>query len=427
MNVEALARAAKTAGKTLAGLSAEDRSALLSGLAAELSASESVAGILASNREDLERAARDGTPPPLLARLRLGSAKLADLAQGLRHLAAMPEVVGRRDVHRELDQGLVLERRAAPLGTVAVVFEARPDAVIQIAGIAWKSGNALLLKGGSEARESNRALVRILKTVLARHGVPADAVGLLEERSDVDEVIRLHGLIDLVIARGSNVFVKRIREEATVPVMGHDAGLCHVFLHRSADPMKAVRVVVDAKCSYPAACNAAETLLYEPGAEAALGAAVRALSENGVSLRVCPETRKQHPSLDAASDADFDTEHGALIMNVRQVQDLDGALRHIERHGSRHTEAIVAEDQAAAERFLNEVDAGSVFVNASTRFADGHRFGLGAEVGISTDKLHARGPVGVEGLLTTRWLLRGEGHASADYGEGRRSFIHRDL
>ncbi len=427
MSVEASARAAKTAGKVLASLAGDARSALLQALAAEIEVPSVVAAITEANRADLERARIDETAAPLVARLELGRAKLADLAHGLRHLASMPEVVGRRDVHRELDTGLVLERRACPLGTVGVVFEARPDAVIQIAGIAWKSGNALLLKGGSEAKLSNRALVRILREVLERHRVPADAVGLLEERRDVDALIRLRGLVDLVIARGSNAFVKRVRENATVPVMGHDAGLCHVFLHRSADPGKAVRIVVDAKCSYPAACNAAETLLFEPGAEAALDAVVQALVAQGVRLRACPDTRARHPGLEAATDTDFDTEHGALVMGVRRVADLDDALRHVEQHGSRHTEAIVAEDAGAAERFLREVDAASVFVNASTRFADGHRFGLGAEVGISTDKLHARGPVGVEGLLTYRWLLRGDGHASADYGEGRRPFRHLDL
>jgi glutamate-5-semialdehyde dehydrogenase len=238
--------------------------------------------------------------------------------------------------------------------------------------------------------------------------------------------LALDGLIDLVIARGSGAFVEQVIAATKIPVMGHAAGLCHVFLHASAAPTMAARIVVDAKCSYPAACNSVEVLLWEPGAEAALDACVSALQERGVELRGCAATLVRHPGLVAASEADWATEFGGLCLAIRQVEGIEGALAQIERYGSRHTEAIVAADPAAARRFLAAVDAAGVFHNASTRFADGYRYGLGAEVGISTGKLHARGPVGVEGLLTYRWLLRGEGQISSEYGPGGRVFLHRD-
>jgi len=310
---------------------------------------------------------------------------------------------------------------------LGVVFEARPDAMVQIVGLAWKSGNAVLLKGGSEARESNRALAAVVQRVLAARGLDGRAAVLLEDRADVGALLGLHGVVDLIVARGSSEFVQHVQRSTRIPVMGHAAGVCHLYLHAAADPAMAARVAVDAKCSYPAACNSIEALLWDPGAGAALDAALAALVKAGVELRGCPATRARHPDIKPASDDDWGHEFGALVLAVRQVADLDGALAFIERHGSRHTEAIVTADPAAAERFLTAVDAGSVFHNASNRFADGFRYGLGAEVGVSTDKLHARGPVGVEGLLTYRWLLRGQGQVTTSYGAGGRKYKHRDL
>jgi glutamate-5-semialdehyde dehydrogenase len=426
-----IAVAARAAGAALAALTVADRAALLRDLAAALVAPDTRQAVFAANAADLERAraaAATGAPVPAsIKRLGLDAGKLDSVIEGLRQLAGMPELTNQVTLRRELDDGLVLERVSCPLGVLGVVFEARPDALVQIVGLAWKSGNAVLLKGGSEARESNRALAAVVHRVLAARGLDARAAVLLEDRADVGALLGLHGVVDLIVARGSSEFVQHVQRSTRIPVMGHAAGVCHLYLHAGADPAMAARVAVDAKCSYPAACNSIEALLWDPGAGAALDAALTALAAAGVELRGCAATRARHPQLLAATDDDWGHEYGGLVLAVRQVADLDGALAFIERYGSRHTEAIVTADRAAAERFLTAVDAGSVFHNASNRFADGFRYGLGAEVGVSTDKLHARGPVGVEGLLTYRWLLRGAGQVTTSYGPGGRRYTHRDL
>ncbi|MBL9105375.1 MAG: glutamate-5-semialdehyde dehydrogenase [Myxococcales bacterium] len=426
-----LARAARTACRPLAALAGPARSALLRDLAAALRDPAARAAVFAANADDRAAAAdlqaRGELDPARLARLGLDAAKLDGVCHGVDQLAAAPELLGRPLVRRELDRGLVLEQVPAPLGVLAVVFEARPDAVPQISGLALKSGNAVILKGGREALRTNRALVAAIHPVLAAHGLDPACVTLLEQREDLDDLLAHHDLIDLVIARGGKAFVHHVQAHTRIPVMGHAEGLCHLYVHRSADPAMAAAIAVDAKCGYPAACNAIETLLWDQDAGPALDACVAALLAAGVELRGCPATRARHPQLVAATEADWDTEYGAKILALRQVPDLDAALAHVAAHGSRHTEAIVAADPAAAERFLAEVDAADVFWNASTRFADGYRFGLGAEVGISTGKLHARGPVGAAGLLTSRWLLRGDGQVAGDYGPGKRPFTHRDL
>lgn len=431
MNVEAAAHAARRAGRQIAGLDEAQRSALLRSLAARLDDDVVRGDLLVANSRDVEAALAASTRgelnPALVNRLVLTPEKLAGLADGLRQLADLPPVIGRRTLHRMLDEGLVLSRVSCPLGLLGVIFESRPDAVPQIAGLALKSGNAVLLKGGREAKESNRALVALVRDTLAQHHLDPQAVGYLEDRSDVDAMLRLRGIIDLIIARGSAAFVHHIQKTSEIPVLGHAEGLCHLYLHASAVPAMAARIAVDAKCSYPAACNAIETLLWEPGAEVALAACVRALADAGVELRACAATRALYPAMQTATDDDWRTEYGAPILAICQVPNIEGALAHIEAYGSRHTETIVAADAAAAERFLRDVDAAGVYHNASSRFADGYRYGLGAEVGISTDKLHARGPVGVEGLVTYRWLLRGDGHISANYGPGKKRFLHRDL
>ncbi|HVU49319.1 MAG TPA: glutamate-5-semialdehyde dehydrogenase [Polyangia bacterium] len=425
--VRGTALAARAAGGKLARLGGEGRAALLRALAKALGEETHRAAILAANVEDVARAKAEGVAPALAKRLGIDGKKLDGLVDGLQQLAAMPDLVGRATLRRELDDGLVLERVSCPLGLLGVVFESRPDALVQIVGLAWKSGNAVLMKGGREATATNRALIALVHGVLERHGIDPRAAVLLAGREDVAVVLGLHGIVDLVVARGSSEFVRYIQGNTRIPVMGHAAGVCHVYLHRAADPVMAAKVVVDGKTTYAAACNATEALLWEPEAAAALDACVAALAEAGVEMRADEETRKRHPKLVAAQDSDFGFEFGAPIIAVKQVRDLEGALAFIDAHGSRHTEAIITEDEAAAERFLAEVDAAGVYHNASTRFADGYRYGLGAEVGISTDKLHARGPVGVDGLLTYRWLLRGEGQLTASYGPGGKKFKHRDL
>ena len=429
--MEETAKAAKAAGAALRDAAPETRSALLRDLAEALGRKDVQETVFAANARDKERSAGDiargAMSPDLVKRLALDAKKLASVSDGLMQLAAMDDLVGRVTLRRELDDGLVLERVSCPLGLLGVVFEARPDALVQIVGLAMRSGNAVLLKGGREAQESNRALACVVHDVMRARGIDPRAAVLLEDRGDVAAVLGLEGIVDLIVARGSSEFVRHVRATSRIPVMAHAAGICHLYLHRAADPAMGARLAVDSKMTYPAACNALETLLWDEGAEAALDAAVAALLAAGVELRGCAATRARHPQVAAAPDDAWDTEYGAPILSVRRVSGIDEALAHIERHGSRHTDSIVTADAAAARRFLSSVDSAGVYHNASTRFSDGYRYGLGAEVGISTDKLHARGPVGVDGLLTYRWLLHGNGQLTADYGPGLRKFKHRDL
>jgi len=422
--VERVQRAVEAGGR-LARAPAEARTKALEALAAPLAEPGVRARVLEANGRDL--AAATGLAPALAKRLKLDAVKLDTLADGARQLAARTDPLGTVLARRKLDEGLVLTQERCPLGVLAVVFESRPDALVQIASLALRSGNAVLLKGGREAAQSNRALADVVRGALERAGLPPDAVQLLDDRSEVEALLGLEKGVDLVVARGGKEFVEHVRARSRIPVLAHAEGVCHVFLHRSADPAKAARIVVDSKVTYPAACNAVETLLWEPGAEAALDASVTALRSAGVELRGDAATRARHAEMKPATEADWDAEYGALVLAVARVVNLDAALGHIARHGSQHTEAIVAADRAAAERFLAEVDAACVFHDASTRFADGYRFGLGGEVGIGTGKLHARGPVGVDGLLTFRWILRGSGQVSADYGPGKKPFLHQDL
>lgn len=425
-----LVKAARSAAMQLARAPGPQRRDVLLAMADALARPDLRAGLLEANAVDLADARkaleRGELTRALVDRLVLNERKLDGLCDGLRQLADQTDLIGRTTLDRELDEGLELRRVTCPLGVLAVVFEARPDAVPQITGLAMRTGNAVVLKGGKEAQRSNAALVELLRECLEDQGFDPAAIALLEGRAEVDELLSLDRDVDLVIARGSTKFVQHVMHNSKIPVLGHAEGLCHLYLHHSASPVMAAMLAVDAKCSYPAACNAIETLLWEPGAEAALDACVDALREHGVELRGCEQTRARHGDLVAASETDWSTEYGAPILSIRRVDDLYDALEHIERYGSRHTEAIVAEDPEAAATFLAVVDAAGVFHNASTRFADGYRYGLGAEVGISTSKLHARGPVGVEGLVTYRWLLRGRGQISTDYGPGKREFLHRN-
>ena len=424
--VRGQAVAARAAAHTLAVSSGATRNRVLEALAAGLLADAEA--ILAANALDL--AAAQGTiSPAAFQRLRLSPAKLQEMAAGVRAVAALPEPLGRVDLRRELDEGLELTRESCPLGVLGVIFESRPDALVQISALALKSGNAVLLKGGREARHSNAALLATVRAALATEGLPEDAVQGLADRASVEALLGLSDLVDLIIPRGSNALVKRIQATTRIPVMGHSEGVCHVYLDAAADPAMAVRLVRDAKLQYPSACNAAETVLVHAAAAATLLPLLAAdLAARGVELRGCAQSLALATGLMPATPEDWDTEYGEPILALKVVQDLDEALAHIRQHGSGHTEAIVTEDPAAAARFLAEVDAAGVYHNASTRFADGFRYGFGAEVGISTGRIHARGPVGLEGLLSHRYLLRGSGQRVEDYsGPTARPFRHLDL
>ena len=427
-DLEAVARSARGAQRRLGAAPADARTAVLRRLAVRLDEGEEE--VLAANRRDLDEAESTGLAAPLARRLALSPAKLATLREGVEQLAASPDPLGRIVARRELDEGLVLEQVKSPLGVLLIIFESRPDAVIQIGSLALRSGNGVLLKGGSEAVHSNRALVGCLRDTLEAEGLPPDAVVGIEGREAVARLLELDQDIDLVIPRGSGALVRSIQESTRIPVLGHAEGICHLFLDAAADPAMAGHLVVDGKCDYPAACNATETLLVHRDFLPKLGPVGEALLDAGVELRADEEARPHLPAssrVRPAGDADGTVEYGDLILAVRTVGSLEEAVDFIHHHGSAHTDAICTEDEVTARRFLATVDSASVFWNASTRFADGYRYGLGAEVGISTGRIHARGPVGVEGLLTTRWLLTGKGQGAGDYGPGKRAFTHREL
>ena len=422
--MEAVARAAREAQRRLAACDGAARTAVLRRLARLLD--ERSDALLEANARDVAAAEEAALAPPLLRRLGLTRAKLQTLRDGVLQLAAAADPVGQPLRRTELDDGLVLEQVRSPLGVLLVIFESRPDAVIQIGALALRAGDAALLKGGAEALHSNRALVACLRDALAGEGLPPDAVAGVEGRAAVGALLELDRWIDLVIPRGSGELVRSIQRSTRIPVLGHAEGVCHLFVDAAADPTMAARLAVDGKCDSPAACNATETLLVHRGFPH-LRAVGDALLAAGVRLRACPDAAARLTASTPAGDGDWGAEYGDLVLAVKLVDDVEDAIAHIHRHGSGHTDAVVTEDPAVAARFLRAVDSASVFHNASTRFADGYRYGLGAEVGISTGRIHARGPVGVDGLLTTRWLLRGAGHAAGDYGPGKRPFTHRAL
>jgi len=364
--------------------------------------------IFEANARDLDAAKAGGIAEPLYKRLIFSEAKLRDVVGGIEQIARMDDPVGRVIGETELDEGLILKKVQAPIGVLAMIYESRPDAGPQISSLAIRSGNAVLLKGGREAANTNAAIGETIRQVLAEHGVE-DAVQLISTREEIAELLKMDDLINLVIPRGSNEMVRSIQQSTKIPVLGHADGVCHVYVDEFADPEKAGRIAVDSKAQYPAVCNAAETLLIHsrfPGREKLL----QSLRSAGVELR----------------DSGFGTEYLDLIMNVKVVESLDEAIDHIHKFGSAHTDAIVTENWKNAERFLNEVDSAGVYWNASTRFADGFRYGFGAEVGVSTNKTHARGPVGVEGLLIYKYQLIGNGHIVATYsGDNAKPFLHR--
>jgi glutamate-5-semialdehyde dehydrogenase len=384
-----------------------DRTAILTEIAAALE--KNVPAIFEANKKDLAEA-KGSISEPLYKRLILDESKLRDVVEGIRFLARMEDPLERVLEKTELDEGLILRKVQTPIGVLAMIFESRPDAAPQIASLAIRTGNAVLLKGGREATSTNAALVDTIRSVLDKHGA-VDAVQLVSTREEIAEFLKMDDLIDLVIPRGSNEMVRAIQQNTKIPVLGHADGVCHVYIDEFADPEKAIRIAVDSKAQYPAVCNAAETLLVH-SKFAAREKVLEALSSAGVELR----------------NSGFGSEYLDYVMNVKIVDSLDEAIEHIHRYGSRHTDSIVTENKANAERFLNEVDSAGVYWNASTRFADGYRYGFGAEVGISTNKTHARGPVGVDGLLIYKYQLIGNGHIVATYsGENARPFRHKKL
>ncbi len=387
--------------------------------------------IFAANTQDLARAASDNISKAIQKRLRYDENKLRDSIAGLRQLEELADPVGRMLLERELDEGLNLQRISVPIGVIGVIFEARPDAMVQVASLCIKSGNCAILKGGRETRETNRVLFGVIKEAVLAAGLPADCLFQAEQHQEIDELLACDRDVDLLIPRGSNAFVRYIMEHTKIPVMGHSSGICHIYVDDKADQEAAIPIIVDAKTQYPAACNAVETLLVNRKIAAEFLPKVgTALSESGVELRgtrEAAELLRQIAAENVMAEDDFAVEYNDLVISVKLVDDVREAAEHINRYGSHHTDAILTTDDAAAEYFMQRVDSAGVYRNCSTRFADGYRYGFGAEVGISTGKLHARGPVGLEGLVTYKYRLIGHGQIVADYAAGRRSFRHRDL
>jgi glutamate-5-semialdehyde dehydrogenase len=469
-----LAAAAQRASRALAPLDEAARNRALEAMAAALEAHTET--LCAANAEDVAQAealhADERLPAATLARLHMDADKLREMVAQVRSVAALPDPLGRQLDAIELDDegpvptsqasgngtdssaskghdfsrvnsasgkqgasapevtqpnGLYLEKISVPLGVLAVIFEARPDAVTQIAALAIKSGNAVILKPGREVERTAVALVRVLREALAQQGLPADAISLVLGRERVAELLGAHRFVDLVIPRGSRALVEHVQANTRIPVLGHAEGVCHIYVDRAANEALALRVIDDAKTDYPAACNAVETVLVHRDVAAEfLPRLAERLRAHGVALHGDVTVRQLLRGVEVEAVEDWHTEYGELAISLGVVESLDAAIDHIHAHGSAHTESILTEDAAAAERFLREVDAASVIHNASTRFADGFRYGFGAEVGISTSKLHARGPVGLEGLTTYKYLLRGHGHVAGDYrGEHPRTFTHK--
>jgi glutamate-5-semialdehyde dehydrogenase len=392
-------------------------------------------GILDANEIDCTAAEPDvlsgKMSAAMFARLKIGGRGIEEMASRVRDVARLPDPLGRKLSAIELDDGLTLYKESCPLGVVGIIFESRPDVIPQVGSLALKSGNAVILKGGSEAARTNQALVDICRECLgAFPSAPRDSIQLVHTRADVMELLSLHRDVDLIIPRGSRELVEFVARHSQIPVLGHGEGICHVYVHAAANLQKALDVTFDSKVQYPAVCNAAETLLVDAAIAPKFLPAISAkLKGARVEMRGCEKTLAllSGSDVNAASEADWATEYGDLILSIKVVDSISEAIAHIHRYGSNHTEAIVTEDSEAARRFMSEVDAAGVFHNASTRFADGYRYGLGAELGVSTNKIHARGPVGLDGLTSYKYKLFGNGQTVAEYVSGAKRFKHRAI
>lgn len=384
--------------------------------------------IFASNREDLAAAQRDKLSPALLSRLKFDEQKLLSSISGLESLSALPDPTGRVLLKRELDRGLVLTKVTVPIGVIGIIFEARPDAMIQVASLCIKSGNCAVLKGGKESLHTNRLLFSLIYDCALKCGLPSACLLHATEHAQIAELLSFESLVDLLIPRGSNAFVRYIMDHTNIPVMGHAGGVCHIYVDRDADQASALPVILDAKTQYPAACNAVETLLiHRDLASTFLPAVTQLLRTSGVQIRGTREVMELLAGTDIMEDADFTTEYNDRILSTKLVSGVEEAVLHINTYGSHHTDAILTENDQTAEYFLQRVDSAGVYRNCSTRFADGYRYGFGAEVGIATGKLHARGPVGLDGLVTYKYRLIGEGQTVTEYASGEKQFHHRDL
>jgi len=408
--IRQIAQAAKAAFYQIAQADSAAKNAALLRLADLIHANQ--AALFAANQQDLENGKQKGLSEAMLDRLKITEDSLKTMIEGLHQIAALSDPVGEMDEFRLRPNGLRIGKMRVPLGVIGIIYESRPNVTVDAAALCLKSGNACILRGGSEAFHCNMALAKLIAQALRETGLPEHAVCFVENtsRESVGAMLQLPDLIDVIIPRGGKSLVARISAEARVPVIKHLDGICHIYLDETADAQKAVNIVFNAKTSRCGTCNTVETLLVHQSRAADLLPAVAAkLAEKQVELRGCERTRAVLPDIQAASDEDWDTEYLALILSIKIVDDLDAAIAHINTHGSHHTDTIITENYTRANQFLRAVDSASVMVNASTRFADGFEYGLGAEIGISTDKIHVRGPVGLHGLTSQKWVVLGDG------------------
>lgn len=425
MTIQEQAALMKLDSSKMAATTSEKRNSALKAIIAALLSNKEA--ILAANKKDLDEAGKSHVDVPVLKRLKFNEDKLNDVIRGIEDLISLPDPLGSVQMKRELDSDLLLIRESCPIGVIGVIFEARPDAMIQISTLCIKSGNCAILKGGSETLYTNRGIFQTIYQAVIDSGLPKNCIFQAEARSEISELLSCHDSVDLLIPRGSNSFVQYIMNHTKIPVMGHADGICHIYADKDLDVEKAVKIIIDSKTQYTAVCNAAETLLvHKDAAEALLPVLSKAFREKNVEVRGTAAVQ-QIISCNNATEEDFKTEYLDCIISVKIVDDLEEAIVHINRYGSHHTDCIITENTATAEKFMQYVDSAGVYQNCSTRFADGYRYGFGAEVGISTGKLHARGPVGLEGLCTYKYKLFGNGNIVADYAEGRKSFHFKDL
>ncbi|MCE5343471.1 MAG: glutamate-5-semialdehyde dehydrogenase [Eubacteriales bacterium] len=423
--IRSMAFAARQAGILLSASSIDLRNAALLSIADAIR--RRLPEIIEANERDVAKAEAEHLSAPLISRLHFGEQKASRVIDGLKALALLPDPLNRVQYASELAEGLTLYRTTCPIGVIGIVFESRPDALVQISSLCLKSGNAVLLKGGREAMETNEALQQAILEGTLHAGIPEGWSQLLHTRQDVDEMLKQDDCIDLIIPRGSNAFVHHIMQNSAIPVLGHSEGICHVYVDASADIPEAVRITVDSKAQNLSVCNAAETLLVHAAcADVFLPAVAVALRERGVELRGDKRTRALIDCV-PATEEDWHTEYLDAILSIKVVDSLEEAITHINKYGSRHTDSILSQDDAAIEQFMTLVDSADVFANCSTRFSDGFIFGFGAEVGIATGKIHARGPMGLEGLCTYKYKLYGHGQTMADLNAGKFSLTHRKL
>jgi len=409
--MQTVGQRARAAARAMSRAETAAKDAALLAIAAAIEAARD--SLVAENRKDLEAGKARGLDAAMLDRLELNPARIAAMAEGLRQIAALPDPIGSISDMNYRPSGIQVGRMRVPLGVIGIIYESRPNVTADAAGLCLKSGNAAILRGGSEALHSNQAIAACVRAGLSEAGLPADAVQVIEtaDRAAVGELLRMKQYVDVIIPRGGKGLIERVSEESRVPVIKHLHGVCHVYIDDRADLDKAVRIAVNAKTQRFGTCNTMETLLvHQDIAAQVLPMLAPHFAKFNVELRGCVRTRAILKDATAATDEDWDTEYLAPILSIRVVDDMDAAMDHIARHGSQHTDSIVTENFTRARRFLREVDASSVMVNASTRFADGFEYGLGAEIGISTDKLHARGPVGLEGLTSLKYIVLGDGH-----------------